>query len=579
MDEPTTTTIQWTGTTSEDWADDGNWSIGAAPSAGVETHIDTSAPRDTVLGVSGPAAGACGKLWIGSASGANSNLAVQSQSSLTTTDVYVGDNGGIGYVLVDSGATVITARHVLLGVFPPPEGARSDGVWTGSASVKGGGRWSADTVVVGSGGSGSLVIYEGGTVRAATTTNVGLSEGSTGDLIIQDLGTLETACVAVVSGTGRVVFDGATLRATAGVPDWILITGFPRDKAIIGAGGLTIDDGGFVVCVQSPLSGVGWLTKTGDGTLRLAADHTYEAGTTVKAGTLEIADGSVLGDISLAAGASVVFSVDCQFGGLISGEGRVELRSGDLYFLRDHTYTGGTTISGGTILLGKNSPQGSIVGDVVVEEGGSLYFWRSDTYTFDGVISGPGGVREDGAGAVVLTAASSYTGPTTVLAGTLVVNGSIVSPTTVNAGGTLAGTGTISNAVTSAGTIAPGPGATEVGTLTIDGNCTFNGGALAVKVKLDSDASPADLLRITGDTVSSGEPIQVLVTNLSGEGAETTGDGIKIVDVHGASAADVFVLGSKVSVGTHVYELFRGGVTDPNDGNWYLRTVVTQASV
>lgn len=577
--KPTTDATQWTGATSSDWTVGGNWSTGAVPTAAVDVRIDESAHR-AVLGVTNGSVGVCGALWVGSATGAESSLIVQSGSSLTASDLYIGDNGGQGVVALDTGATLITTSAALIGVFDPNGAQPEDGV-TGSVKVKGRSRWTANGVSVGSGGSGSLVVFQGSTVTT-TSMDVALSEGSTGDVLIEDGGTLETSVLALGSGTGRIVFDGATLRATGGLPDQkALIAEFRSGDAEIGGGGLTIDDGGFVACVRTPLSGVGWLTKTGSGTLVLCATNTYQSGTSVEAGTLQIGDddgtdGRVLGDVALAADTSLIMSyADTPFGGLISGGGRVRLRSG-VIFLRDQTYTGGTTISGGTLVLGHNGPQGSIVGNVVVEDQGTLYFWRSDSCTFDGAISGTGRVIKDGA-TVTLTGHSTYTGATTILNGTLLVNGSIASPTTVNAGGTLGGTGRVASDVATAGSIAPGGAGADVGTLTIDGDCTFDGGTLAIKVKLGSDASPADLLRITGDALAGGGRIQVIVTNLDGEGAETTGDGIRIVEVGGTSAAGLFVLDTKITVGPHVYDLFHGGVTDPNDGNWYLRTVATAA--
>ncbi|MGH9159637.1 MAG: autotransporter outer membrane beta-barrel domain-containing protein, partial [Vicinamibacteraceae bacterium] len=174
-------------------------------------------------------------------------------------------------------------------------------------------------------------------------------------------------------------------------------------------------------------------------------------------------------------------------------------------------------------------------------------------------------------GTTVLAAAHTYTGSTTVNRGALVINGSIKSPTTVNASGTLSGTGTILNDVVNAGAVAPGSDAANIGTLTIDGRFTSNGGTLAIDAKLGGDSSPADRLRITGDTIMGSGPTRVVVTNVDGTGAETTGDGIRIVQVGGTSAPNLFVLDAPVTVGKSVYHLFQGGIADPNDGNWYLR--------
>ena len=227
-------------------------------------------------------------------------------------------------------------------------------------------------------------------------------------------------------------------------------------------------------------------------------------------------------------------------------------------------------------MLGDRGTTGSIIGDVTIASGGSLVFYRGDNQTFAGTISGEGSVQKDADGTTVLTAAHTYTGATTIESGTLIVDGSIASPTTVNAGGTLGGRGTIANNVDVTGTIAPGPngigGSGGIGTLTIAGNFTSQGGTLAIDVTLGSDASPTDLLRIGGDAILGGAPTRVVVTNVGGTGAATTGDGIKIVDVSGASAANLFILSAPVIVGGSTYGLFQGGVANPQDGHWYLRT-------
>jgi fibronectin-binding autotransporter adhesin len=63
----------------------------------------------------------------------------------------------------------------------------------------------------------------------------------------------------------------------------------------------------------------------------------------------------------------------------------------------------------------------------------------------------------------------------------------------------------------------------------------------------------------------------VRVINVGGAGAETTGDGIKIVQVDGASATGAFALDSPAIGGAYRYDLFQNGIADPADGDWYLR--------
>ena len=83
-----------------------------------------------------------------------------------------------------------------------------------------------------------------------------------------------------------------------------------------------------------------------------------------------------------------------------------------------NTYSGGTTISAGTLQLGNAGITGSIVGNVV--DNGVLQFNRTDTaLNLAGNITGTGSVIQAGTGTVTLSGNNTYSGVTTVSAGTL----------------------------------------------------------------------------------------------------------------------------------------------------------------
>lgn len=88
-------------------------------------------------------------------------------------------------------------------------------------------------------------------------------------------------------------------------------------------------------------------------------------------------------------------------------------------------------------------------------------------------------------------------------------------------------------------------------------------------------ASRSDVLVVDGTVVTSG-PTRIFITNAGGSGAQTVGDGIKIVDVldPASSAPGTFVLDQRVGAGAWEYFLFHGGVADPADGDWYLRNTL-----
>jgi fibronectin-binding autotransporter adhesin len=91
---------------------------------------------------------------------------------------------------------------------------------------------------------------------------------------------------------------------------------------------------------------------------------------------------------------------------------------GTLTLTGTNTYTGGTTISTGSLLeIGDGGTGGSILGDVI--DNGSLAFNRGDAVTFAGDISGTGTLIQNDPGSLTLTGTNTYTGGTTIGVGAL----------------------------------------------------------------------------------------------------------------------------------------------------------------
>lgn len=152
--------------------------------------------------------------------------------------------------------------------------------------------------------------------------------------------------------------------------------------------------------------------------------------------------------------------------------GQVEL-TGDLTFV-GNTNTNTVTIAAptGTGLQGVMALNGTRVFDV--GNGSALVDLTVNAPFIDGTATG--GLTKSGLGTLALNGAGTYTGGTTVSAGTLLVNNTTGSATgtgavTVN-GGTLGGSGTIGGAVTvkTGATLAPGnsPGLLTVGSLVLE---------------------------------------------------------------------------------------------------------------
>lgn len=115
--------------------------------------------------------------------------------------------------------------------------------------------------------------------------------------------------------------------------------------------------------------------------------------------------------------------------------------------------------------------------------------------------------------------------------------------------------------------------------LTIDGNYTGRSNAsIALDTELNGSQSKTDFIHFKQNVNGS---TQVIVNNVGGEGQQTTGDGIKIMQVDGTTSQNAFVLqgdyttksgAPAVTAGAYAYTLWQHGKSNPNDGGWYLRS-------
>ncbi|EKL5343526.1 autotransporter outer membrane beta-barrel domain-containing protein [Salmonella enterica] len=199
-----------------------------------------------------------------------------------------------------------------------------------------------------------------------------------------------------------------------------------RDNAAIDAHGtfnLADADDSFTVntVLENVDANSGWngqsLTKTGAGTLILNAENTYTGGTTISDGTLVVSNVEALGTGNVTDDATLELNTGGDFDNAISGSGQV-VKSGDkaLTLSGSNIYTGGTLISGGTLVVSNVEALGS--GDVT--DNATLELNTGGT--FDNVISGSGQVVKSGDDALTLSGNNSYTGGTLISGGTLVAN-------------------------------------------------------------------------------------------------------------------------------------------------------------
>ena len=124
-------------------------------------------------------------------------------------------------------------------------------------------------------------------------------------------------------------------------------------------------------------------------------------------------------------------------------------------------------------------------------------------------ISGHGGLTKEGAGALVLTGANTYAGPTLVNHGLLAINGSVTSAVTVQNAGILGGSGSIGSLTARrGGTVAPG---NSIGTLNVANNVSFEPGSrYAVEVAPNGQS---DRIHSGGSASITGGEVVVSLEN------------------------------------------------------------------
>lgn len=316
---------------------------------------------------------------------------------------------------------------------------------------------------------------------------------------------------------GSVTISGTTVRLGAGNAIDALTDLTIADGGVLDLNGrstladaVTLADGtitggtlsGSVYTVQSGtisanLGGAGTLTKRTTGKVVISGNNTYTGATSVYEGILNIRGGSALGAGTAAVTISAdgatnrygalelegpdftidkpLFTTGNGFGGVstngtpFSGNGCVRNISGN------HTFTGAVTMTGGGGASNYQSDAGTLTftGTITPNTTGRVLNLQG---AGNGVISGAIAngstvalpVNKSGTGTWTLSGANSYTGSTTVSAGTLQVDGSIATgATTVSSSATLRGAGTFTGAATNSGTLSPGTPGT-VGTLTFN---------------------------------------------------------------------------------------------------------------
>lgn len=294
----------------------------------------------------------------------------------------------------------------------------------------------ANTTMTGAiSGAGSLTKSGNGTLQLSGTNSY-----SGGTRL--NSGTVSVAADANLGGVaGGLIFDGGTLRTTAGLSSARTIA--------LGTSGGTIDTNGVDVALAGALSGAGGLTKSGAGTLTLTGPNNYTGGTTVAAGTLQGNTTSLQGAITNSAALVFDQASAGTFAGTISGSGSLtKTGAGNLTLTGANSYTGATHLAAGQLSLGANLALAATTtlsissgatlelggysaevaslsgaGDITIAGGQLTVGGNNASTTFGGTLAGTGVFEKIGTGALVFDRSFNFAGELRLAGGSLTLAG------------------------------------------------------------------------------------------------------------------------------------------------------------
>src|SRR6266705_3403479 len=271
---------------------------------------------------------------------------------------------------------------------------------------------------------------------------------------------------------------------------------------------VTVSNAATTLTISGNINGAGGLTKSGAGTVALSAANTYTGVTTVNGGTIAIAADAGLGAVPGAPTAGKL------------------------------TFGGGTLRTTASFTLAANR-------GIALTGAGTISTNPGTTLTYGGIIAGASPLTKAGTGTLIVSGANTYTGATAISAGTLQLGATNAVPSgsavTVSGGaifdlrgfsdaiGSLAGAGTVTSgaagavvltaggnnsSTTFSGVMQNGSGTvaltkTGTGTLTLSGANTYSGATTVSAGVLDVQNNTALGATAGATTVAGGAALQL----------------------------------------------------------------------
>ncbi len=451
--------------------------------------------------------------------------------------------GGEITTAATSGTSTLTLTTVNSGTNNVITGSIDDGTSGGKLAISktGAGQWILS-------GSNS---YSGGTTSSAGVLSIGNDNALGTGVLTLNNGTIQAFGGArsinnnillsfneTISGTNDLTLSGtftnalpSTRSLTVSNTGQTKLTGPVLLNASGTAATFTVSvNAGATVTISGEVSNgsatAGNLTKSGPGMLVLTASNSYTGPSLVNVGTLAIGDDNALGAGSLTISTSGTFQSANATAHTVANQLGTFATSG--------TYTFGATSGGTGDLTFTNTVASS------VSTTGTSTFQINNTTSFSNPFGGGGGsLAKAGSGTMVLKGISTYTGTTTVKAGTLLVSGSLSASSAVTVGdlsnlattAILGGSGKVGNVTLGAAAgntgamLSPGNGAgTNLGSTLNTGNLTVTAGSgahLALQLGRTSAGTTAagdvsDHVNVTGTVALDGDlQINLLTTGYS----------------------------------------------------------------
>jgi len=317
---------------------------------------------------------------------------------------------------------------------------------------------------------------------------------NSGSIQVLNTGThFGTSTVTINNGT--LTIGSTSLPTTTNISNLVVVSGTIQSggnasNALTSNGSITVQSG----TISLPILGAATLSKQSAGVFVLSGNNTYSGGTTVSAGTLRLSGNGTLGSgaISISGGEldlgakSLTNTISAFTGGVLSNgtltadggnfnvsagtitavldgsNGLAKSASGTVVLGAANTYSGGTTVSAGTLRLSGNGTLGT--GAISISGGELDLGAKSLTNTISGftggvlsngtltanggnfnvsagtisaVLAGSNGLVKSGNGTVALSASNSYSGATAVNFGTLqaTASGALGNSTVINING------------------------------------------------------------------------------------------------------------------------------------------------